>query len=302
MFYQRIRYFLKAAEAGSFSRAAEQLFLSPQALTKQINLLEEEIGGRLFTRSRRGAALTPLGEYAQAQFSRIDRDLAHVMQELKRQAGTQKKQIRIGIFSSLPQDDLVSPVLSFLLSRYPEYAISLEMLGLRECRDSLLDGKMDLLLTYIHKEEAWKGYVCSCFAEHDAKVVVSLIHPWAIRKAITVQDLEEETFLKMRAGEGNYIPPRGERFYDKIPCREVVEIANFETLLALLHQGKGFAVFPDVFADVERSRVKAFAYPGKTLPFYTALVSRWEDSDPWIRQITEDIREEFNLKSREDFS
>lgn len=135
MYSQRIRYFLKAAEAGSFFRAAEQLFLSPQALIKQINLLEEEIGRRLFVRSRRGAALTPLGEYALAQFSRLDREYAHVMQELKRQAGTQKKQIRMGIFSSLPQDELVSPVLSFLLSRYPEYAISLEIRQREELAD-----------------------------------------------------------------------------------------------------------------------------------------------------------------------
>ena len=45
MIYQRIKYFLKAAEYGSFSKAAAQMYVSPQALTKQIALLENEIGG-----------------------------------------------------------------------------------------------------------------------------------------------------------------------------------------------------------------------------------------------------------------
>ena len=61
---QKIRYFLRAAEEKSFSRAAQQIYVSPQALTKQITALEQEIGGELFTRSSRGIELTRLGVLA----------------------------------------------------------------------------------------------------------------------------------------------------------------------------------------------------------------------------------------------
>ena len=56
---RRIRYFLKTAESGSFSRAAKEEFVTPQALAKQIALLEEELGGELFYRTPKGVSLTP---------------------------------------------------------------------------------------------------------------------------------------------------------------------------------------------------------------------------------------------------
>ena len=63
MIYQRIRYFLKAVETESFSKAAVQMFVSAQALTKQISLLEEELGDKLFERSPQGVKLTQYGAY-----------------------------------------------------------------------------------------------------------------------------------------------------------------------------------------------------------------------------------------------
>lgn len=171
MFYQRIRYFLKAAESGSFSKAADQMFISAQALTKQIGLLEDELGGKLFVRSYKGITLTPLGEYAQLKFKKIDQELNGTVEELRQQAG-----------------------------------------------------KIGLLLTYIHEEEKWQDYSCQCFEEHDAKVVVSLLHPWAIYDNIEVKDMENETFLKLRTSNENYLPKPGERFYDKIPCKNIQEV------------------------------------------------------------------------------
>lgn len=98
MVYQRIRYFLKAAQTGSFSGAAKQVYVSSQALTKQIGLLEEELGGKLFERSPKGASLTRLGEYAYQKFEKIDTDLSDAIEELKIRARDGKERINIGIF------------------------------------------------------------------------------------------------------------------------------------------------------------------------------------------------------------
>lgn len=54
--------FLKVAELGSFSKAAEASFITPSAVIKQINLLEEDVGVRLFERTHRGLTLTKAGE------------------------------------------------------------------------------------------------------------------------------------------------------------------------------------------------------------------------------------------------
>ena len=56
-----LRYFSAVAQEGNLTRAAERLFVSQPALTKQIRQLESQLGTRLFTRSRAGMTLTPAG-------------------------------------------------------------------------------------------------------------------------------------------------------------------------------------------------------------------------------------------------
>ena len=59
---QQLKSLLKAVECGSFSKAEEALYISKQALKKQIDSLEEEVGFPLLIRSRQGISLTPAGE------------------------------------------------------------------------------------------------------------------------------------------------------------------------------------------------------------------------------------------------
>ena len=58
----RLRAFAAVAREGSFSRAAEQLYVSQPAVSKHVAALEKELGTRLITRDRRGACLTPAGQ------------------------------------------------------------------------------------------------------------------------------------------------------------------------------------------------------------------------------------------------
>lgn len=61
MYNLQLETFLRVAEAGSFSKAAEESFITPTAVIKQINLLEDSLGVKLFDRSHRGLTLTKAG-------------------------------------------------------------------------------------------------------------------------------------------------------------------------------------------------------------------------------------------------
>ena len=61
MYNPQLETFLRVAEAGSFNRAAEQMYITPTAVIKQINLLEESLEVRLFERTHRGLTLTAAG-------------------------------------------------------------------------------------------------------------------------------------------------------------------------------------------------------------------------------------------------
>lgn len=61
MYNPQLETFLHVADAGSFNKAAEESFITPTAVIKQINSLEESLGVRLFDRSHRGLTLTKAG-------------------------------------------------------------------------------------------------------------------------------------------------------------------------------------------------------------------------------------------------
>ena len=58
-----LEVFVQVAELGSFSKAAQRLYITPSAVIQQVNRLEDELGVRLLLRSKKGVELTPAGEY-----------------------------------------------------------------------------------------------------------------------------------------------------------------------------------------------------------------------------------------------
>lgn len=91
-----IRSFLVLGETLSYTRAAESLFLSHQALSQQITRLEEELGHRLFVRTTRSVALTAEGELFYAYFKDERRRYAEVCLEAERLARIRQTDLRIG--------------------------------------------------------------------------------------------------------------------------------------------------------------------------------------------------------------
>ncbi len=296
MMYERIRYFLKAAESKSLSEAAKKNYISPQAMTKQINLLEEELGGTLISRSPKGIELTEFGSFAYQRLSQIDRELEQTVLDLKAHARDARPHLNIGIMSVLPQEELISPLISELMSKFPQYQLSLNMLDLTEGKEAMLDGSLDLLLTNIHMEEAWPGCRLLSYRQTEAKVIVSILHPWAIKDSITVEDMRQQEFLKAAIHQVKYRVPVKDSFYNNIPCKSVREIANVETLFIMIQQGEGFAVFPRAFHNMDRARVKCFDYPGKALVYHTALVYRKNSTLPGMPAIIKELQDEFDLK------
>ena len=61
MYNPQLDTFIRVAEAGSFNKAAEELYISTPAVIKKINLLEHSLDVKLFLRTHRGLALTEAG-------------------------------------------------------------------------------------------------------------------------------------------------------------------------------------------------------------------------------------------------
>ena len=85
------------AKTRNFNRAAENLFITQPALTYQINVIEEELGFRLFDRSGKGAALTPAGEQFLVTLRDVDAQLKRAIEQGQNFAFRYRDNITIGM-------------------------------------------------------------------------------------------------------------------------------------------------------------------------------------------------------------
>ena len=106
----QMEYFITVCDYGGITPAAEDLFLTPQALSKSIRKLEEELGSPLFFREKSGLVLTPFGEKALAEIRRLMGEYRLTTQRLEQISAQENGLIRLAcaarIPNALPLDEL----------------------------------------------------------------------------------------------------------------------------------------------------------------------------------------------------
>lgn len=107
MYNPQLETFLCVAEAGSFNRAAERLYISPPAVIKQINLLEESLDLQLFVRTHRGLILTEAGKSLYQDTKYIIQYCKDSVTRAKNAMQKSKNVIRIGTSPMTPAQVLV---------------------------------------------------------------------------------------------------------------------------------------------------------------------------------------------------
>jgi LysR family transcriptional activator of nhaA len=104
MNYKHLHYFLQVAKLGGVLRASERLHLSPQAISGQIQLLEEALGTALFVKSGRGLSLTDAGRmvlgYAESIFS-IGAELEEAVRDFPNKG--KLLEFRVGVADAVPK-------------------------------------------------------------------------------------------------------------------------------------------------------------------------------------------------------
>ena len=108
MYDWHLNTFITVADCGSFLKAAEKLFISANAVTKQINLLEDRFSVKLFHRSTRGLTLTEAGRYIYDEARQMIRHADAVLQKARALEGRQAAVVRIGASLMNPADGLLA--------------------------------------------------------------------------------------------------------------------------------------------------------------------------------------------------
>lgn len=209
MYNPQLETFLCVAESGSFSKAAEKLFISAPAVIKQINSLESGLGLQLFERTHRGLHMTEAGKSIYKDASYIIQYCKESVLRAKNAMSGEENVIRVGIspltspqiFVDLwPQIQKIMPDMKFQLVPFentPENAR--EILGnLGETID-VIAGIFDDTMLELRKcngIEISRAPLC---------LAVSVNHRLAGKEQLEISDLYGENIMLMHRGWSNYV-------------------------------------------------------------------------------------------------
>lgn len=241
---RQIETFLKVAELGSFSRAAERLGYSQSAVTMQVKQLERELGARLFDRLPRGAQLTDQGRafafHAQEMAGVIDRAQASV------RVGDEKDAEMVGALRIGSVESLSTAVLPDLLVRFHELHPHVELVLKTARLEQLVEGvranRLDMLVT-MDRQVSERGLARTLLREED--IVFACAPKLADRLGpLDMDRLPKIPFVLTEHGESYRFELERQLAERDEQLHPGVETGNTDTLVHLAKRGVGVAFLP----------------------------------------------------------
>ncbi|MEI2416465.1 LysR family transcriptional regulator [Orrella sp. JC864] len=143
---RHLRSFVAVADTGSFTRAAERLFLTQSSLSATIHQLEEDVGVKLFERTTRSVTLTPAARHLHRQAAGVLAQFDAIVSDLKSLALQAQGHLRIAAAPSVLAW-LVVPALPRFQADCPAVTLSVREGGAAEIERRVRDGEVDFGLT-----------------------------------------------------------------------------------------------------------------------------------------------------------
>lgn len=188
---KHLRHFVAVAEEGNISRAAQKVFLTQSALSRQIKALEEEIGQCLLERHAHSIRLTPAGEILAREAREL---LQHAVQVLERVRATkQGPLLRIGYAPSLA-GGLLSGALERFTRTHPEVRLELLDLSTQEMLSGLDDDRLDVAIT-VRPATSALGRKWVTLWRTDFRLATSAHHRLAQKDGLTRAEIAREPLL-----------------------------------------------------------------------------------------------------------
>lgn len=186
---RQLRYFMAVAEAQHFRRAGVQLNVSQSALSKQVKLLEEEVGAELLARTSRKVALTPAGllflKRAQMILQAADDATSEALQATRGLAGV----FSIG-FVSTASFDYLPRLVAAIRTTLPNVQVQLREWSAVVQLKALEDGNLDLAL--LQATSLPSSLEAMQVAKERLYIALPQSHPLAKKRSVDPKDLASE--------------------------------------------------------------------------------------------------------------
>lgn len=272
MYNPQLETFLRVADAGSFNKAAEQSYITPTAVIKQINLLEADLGVKLFERTHRGLSLTNAGKSLYQDTKYIIQYCRESVIRAKNAMQEEGSVIRIGsspmtpaqlLMQMWPKIQVQCPDLKFQIVPFentPQNAK--EILGNMGKNIDVIGGIFDETMLDLRRcaglELSREPFYCA----------VSIHHPLAAKDYLTIQDLYGENLLLMKRNWSRFVDELRDEIWKN---HSQIHIVDFDF----------YSV--DVFNRCENGNYVLLAIPGwaNVHPLLKVIPVEWEYSIPY---------------------
>jgi DNA-binding transcriptional LysR family regulator len=181
-----LMYFDELVRTSSMRQAAENLNVSPTAISRQIENLEFHFGAPLVERSARGVKLTAAGELLATRAGRTLRELDHVGQLIQDLKGLQRGRVSIHANGAIVAN-LLAPALAEFSLRYPKLHFEVTISSARQAVDAVNCGEADIAMTLFAPTVS--GTRVRLRSEITYDFIVSARHPATAKEEVMLEDI-----------------------------------------------------------------------------------------------------------------
>lgn len=234
---KQIRYFQAVVRNNSFSKAAEECFISQSAISQQIQALEHQLGIQLLERKNRKFNLTPAGEYFYRKSLILVADYEQLCRETARIAHAGEAVLRIGYLRSYSGNELHG-ALDLFARKYPDVSVQIKHGNHEELYELLVAEKVDMALSDQRRMFS-DAFVNIILETVHSSIEISKRSPLAALEQITPSELKSTPCILV-ASETQQETER-EYYHDIVGFHgEYMFAENLEEARLLEVSGKGF--------------------------------------------------------------
>lgn len=240
----QIRCFLAAAKHLSFTKAAEELFLSQPGLSRQISAFEDELGVSLFTRGRNFIKLTSAGVQCREYCLRIMSEYQNMIGCLRAMENGQQTSLIIAAMEGQLVGKCYEDALSWFWSNRPQTELRMCYYPAAKLCNALLEGEIDIAITAETEVKKLPNIEWKRARKDRCCLVVPKNHPMANKENPSLFDFEDETFLILEENDSLAISKQHQGVLGIpgfAPKKQRI-VPTYGTLSILLEMGAGISV------------------------------------------------------------
>ena len=193
MIERHLPYFVVVAQEEHFQRAADRLGITQSALSRRVQLLEEELGFQLFERRPRGVRLSPAGACFYKDVRQYMIDLGRSVERARNIVKGSGGEITVGINPSSASNPHVMRMLRTFRQDHPSLVLNLKMIYSDQQFIELKNNQIDVGIIYVFNKEPWAKYFDICMD----RLVLAMPkeHPAAHKPQLLLEDLRGTQFI-----------------------------------------------------------------------------------------------------------